>query len=114
MSKKPGLTVDEESKIKTLLALGKTPFAVAKEVGRDPKTVKKLSQRDDAASQIEVMKKDIADQFEGIVQRMLSSVSDEDIQKISAYQRVLSAAVGTDKVRLLRGESTENIALLIQ
>ncbi len=43
--------------------------------------------------------------------RMLTTISDEDITRINAYQRTVSAAVSTDKMRLLRGHSTENIAL---
>jgi len=45
MSKKPGLTVDEQEKVKMLVAMGKTYHAIAKEIGRDEKTVKKM--RDD-------------------------------------------------------------------
>jgi hypothetical protein len=40
---------------------------------------------------------------------MVESISPEDIAKINAYQRTLSAAVATDKARLLRGNSTERI-----
>jgi hypothetical protein len=111
MPKKPGLTLDEEEKIKTLIAMGKTYHAVALEIGRDAKTVKKYAIQSDTQVEIVEKKKELAEWFEGLAERMLESITDEDIGKISAYQRTLSAAVATDKMRLLRGNSTDNMEL---
>ena len=110
MSKRPGLTVEEEQKIKTLLAMGKTYHAIGKEIGRDAKTVKKLALQ--SVSEIYEMKKELADWYEDLARRMLSSITEEDIDRINAYQRTVSAGIATDKMRLLRDQSTENISVL--
>ena len=60
---------------------------------------------------IEVAKDKIATLYEGLTERFLVSISAKDIEKINALQRVTAAAISTDKFRLLRNESTQNIAL---
>lgn len=104
------LTVKELETIKALRASGLTYHAISKEVNRDPKTIKKACLEPEASMQIQEMKQELADMFEELSKRMLTSISDEDILKINAYQRTLSAAVGTDKMRLLRDQSTINLA----
>jgi len=59
-------------------------------------------------------KRELAQEYEELARRMLTSIKDDDIQRISAYQRTLSAAVSTDKMRLLRDQSTDNVAALIE
>jgi hypothetical protein len=44
MSKKPGLTLDEQEKVKMLVAMGKTYHAVAKEIGRMKKQLRNARQ----------------------------------------------------------------------
>jgi hypothetical protein len=44
---------------------------------------------------------------------MLDSITDQDIEKINAYQRTLSAAVATDKMRLPKNQSTENVTAIV-
>ena len=103
--KKPkGLTVDEMEKIKNLLALGRSWNSVAAELGRDPKTVKKYSEQH--SGEIEEEKQELADFFESLAKRMITSISDEDIHNINAYQRTIASAAATDKMRLLRGQAT--------
>jgi hypothetical protein len=51
---------------------------------------------------------EMSDFYEGL---MLTSISDDDIHKINAYQRMISAGIATDKSRLLRDQSTENISM---
>ena len=113
MSRKPPnpLTVKELEQIKVLRASGLTYHAIAVETNRDPKTIKKACLEPEASTQIQEMKQELADMFEGLAQRMITSISDEDIQKINAYQRTVSAGISTDKMRLLKGQSTENIAV---
>ncbi len=107
------LTVKEVEQIKVLRASGLTYHAIAVEIDRDPKTVKRACLEPEASTQIQEMKQELADMFEGLAKRMITSISDEDILKINAYQRTLSAAVGTDKMRLLREQSTVNLDLSI-
>ena len=109
-SPKP-LTVKELEQIKTLRASGLTYHAISREIDRDPKTVKKVCLDPQASIEIQEIKQELADMYEGLAKRMLTSITEEDIQKINAYQRTVSAGISTDKMRLLRNESTENIAI---
>lgn len=95
-----------------LLASGLTCHAVSKELRRSPHTIKKYSQMPEIAEGIEAAKAELADMFEGMARKMLESISSEDIEKINAYQRIVSSGIATDKMRLLRGESTQNINYL--
>ncbi|MHC4277906.1 MAG: helix-turn-helix domain-containing protein [Planctomycetota bacterium] len=112
MAKRPTpLNVSELEQIKALRASGLTYHAISKQLGRAPHTIKKACLKPQVAVQIEAIKEDLAASFEGLAKRMILSIADEDIKGINAYQRTLSAAVSTDKMRLLRGASTENISL---
>ncbi len=114
MPKKPGttgLTMDEREQVKTLLAMGKTYNAVATQIGRDAKTVKKCGEQ--MAPAIVEKKKELAEWYEEIAHRMLESISQEDIERINAYQRIVSSGIATDKMRLLRDQTTDNIAVLV-
>ncbi len=112
MAKKPTpLNVAELEEIKVLRGSGLTYHAIGKSVDRDPKTVKRACLNPDMATQIEKVKVALADRFEDLATRMVVSISDEDITRINAYQRTIAAAASTDKMRLLRGASTENISL---
>jgi len=113
MSRKPPnpLTVKELETIKALRASGLTYHAIAVEISRDPKTIKRACLEPEAQEQIQVIKEELAGMFEGLAKRMITSISDEDILKINAYQRTISAGISTDKMRLLKGQSTENLAI---
>lgn len=113
MPRKPGLTVEEQQKIKALVAMGKTYHAIAKEIGRDAKTVKKFAILPESEVEITEKKKELVEFYEDLARRMLDSITDADIVKINAYQRTVSAGIATDKMRLLSEKSTGNIALLI-
>jgi hypothetical protein len=54
-----------------------------------------------------------ADIFAGLQHRMLISVTNDDIQKTPAIQRITGAAILYDKERLERGQSTVNLAQLV-
>ncbi|MEW6214967.1 MAG: helix-turn-helix domain-containing protein [Nitrospirota bacterium] len=112
MTKRPPnpLTVKELEQIKALRASGLSFHAISKEIKRDPKTVKKACLEPQTANEIQVMKEELANFFEDLARRMITSITEEDIQKINAYQRTLSAGIATDKMRLLKEQSTENIA----
>jgi IS30 family transposase len=105
------LTIKELERIKALIASGMTYHAVAVQIGRDPKTVKNACLKPQTAQEIQVIKQELADMYEELARRMLNSITDADITKISAYQRTLSSGIATDKMRLLRNESTENIGI---
>lgn len=105
------LNVSELEQVKVLRASGSSYRAISREIGRDHKTVAAACRKPKMAAAIEDIKGALSDFFEGLARRMIASISDEDITKISAYQRTLSAAISVDKMQLLRGRSTENISL---
>ena len=114
MPKRPPdrLNIEELEQIKALRASGLTYHAIAKRIGRDAKTVKKACLQPGMANNIEVMKKKLADHFEDLAYRLITSIKDEDIEKTNTYQRVVSAGISVDKMRLLREQSTANVSLL--
>jgi len=105
------LNTGELEQIKVLAASGLSYHAIGKKLGRDHKTIAKACRASEMAPQIEQVKVDLADRFENVAVRMLTAISDKDIMAINAYQRTLSAAISTDKMRLLKGHSTENLAI---
>ncbi len=111
MKKPIPLNASELAQITVLRASGLTFHAISKQLGRAPQTIKKACLAPEMAPQIEQVKVELADRFENVAVRMLTAISDEDIKGINAYQRTLSAAISTDKMRLLTGQSTENISL---
>lgn len=105
------LTVKELEQIKVLRASGLSFHAIAVQIDRDPKTVKKACLEPETSNQIQEIKEELSGMFEGLAKRMITSITDADIQKINAYQRTVSAGISTDKMRLLRDQSTENLAI---
>src|SRR5512139_1842278 len=110
---KEGLSVKEQETIKVLKAEGKTYFAISKVVNRSPHTVKRyLLSSPEVQAHVEQIKDDLASMFEGVAKRMVTSITDQDILKLDAYRRTLSAGIATDKMRLLRDQATHNISSL--
>lgn len=105
------LTTAELEQIKTLKADGKTYNAIALQISRDPKTVKRACLEPVNAVEIVKQTTELADLYKDLAQRMLVSINDDDINKLDAYKRTLSAAVSTDKMRLLSDQSTANISV---
>jgi hypothetical protein len=109
--KQKRLSVEEVEKMKALLANGMTPHAVGKELGRDPKTIRRYAEKTEIAQEIKVIQGELADQYEDMAHRMLTSITDEDIEKLSAYQRMVSSGIAIDKARLLKDLSTQNVGV---
>lgn len=105
----PPLSIQEKEKVKVLSASGKTPHSIAKELSRSPHTIKRYLSCPEASRQIQEIKEELGDFFEDLAKRMITSITDQDIKKINAYQRTVSAGISVDKLRLLKDESTENI-----
>lgn len=63
---------------------------------------------------VEEAKGKLADVYESTARRMLASITDADILKINAYQRTVASGIATDKMRLLRGESTSNQSIFFR
>ncbi len=111
MKKPVPLNASELAQITVLRASGLTFHAISKQLGRAPQTIKKACLNPERAPQIAQVKVALADRFENVAVRMLTAISDEDINALDAYKKTLSAAISTDKMRLLTGQSTENISL---
>jgi hypothetical protein len=105
------LNFDEIEQVKILRANGLTYNAISLKINRNPKTVKKACLVPEIAEEIREMQEELADSYEGLSRRMIDSISDEDIEKLNAYQRTISSGICTDKMRLLRNESTSNISI---
>ena len=105
------LNYHEIEEIKILRADGLTFHAISQKINRDPKTVQKACLDPVIASEIIEIKEVLADQYENLARRMIDSITEEDIQKINAYQRTIASGICTDKMRLLRNESTDNFSI---
>ena len=103
------LNFDEIETVKILRANGLTFHAISLKINRDPKTVKKACLDPVIASEIIEIKEVLADQYESLSRRMIDSITDNDINKLNAYQRTIASGICTDKMRLLRNESTSKI-----
>ena len=108
------LTIQEKEQIKLLLADGGSFNAVAQELKRDPKTIKRYASEPQVSNEIKQKQQNLAEWYEDLAKRMLASITDHDIEKINAYQRTVSAGIATDKLRLLTNQSTENVAILVE
>lgn len=107
------LDFHEISELKLLRANGLTFFAISQKLKRDPKTIKKICLDPETAQDIAEMQEELADAYECLSRRMIESITDDDILALSAYQRCISAGICTDKMRLLRNESTSNVSMLV-
>lgn len=63
--------------------------------------------------QVDKYKNCRADILAGLQERLLSSITDADVQKTPAIQRITGAAILYDKERLERGQSTDNVSVLV-
>ncbi len=104
------LTVPELERAKALSALGHSYRAIAVELNRSDKTIKRaLTRTPEVIQEVKKIKLELSDLFENLAERMVTSITDADIQKLDAYKRTLSGAVAVDKMRLLRDQSTGNL-----
>jgi hypothetical protein len=110
---KKALTLAEQEKAKVLHAEGRTYHAIALTLKRSPHTIKAYLVKPEVVPEIQKVKKELADMFEDLARKMIDSITPEDISKINAYQRTLSGGIATDKMRLLRGQSTERIDAVV-
>jgi IS30 family transposase len=106
------LTTEEQHQIAIMAAEGFTAHTIGKRLQRDAKTVRAALRKPETAVLVEDKKAELADAYEQLARRFLSSITDEDVTKINAYQRMVAAGIATDKMRLLRDQSTSNVSLL--
>lgn len=105
----------ELAKAKTLAAMGHSYRQIGRELGKSDHTIKRaLTASPEVVAEVETMQKDLGDIFDDLAKRMAGSITDEDIKKLNAYQRTVSAAIATDKAQLLKGRPTMSVGLLVQ
>jgi len=81
-------------------------------IGRSKQTVhQRLQPYKDAIENLPVFKENRADIFAIHQQRLLNSLSDDDIKKIPPGSRFTGVGILYDKERLERGQSTGNISM---
>ncbi|MEI6208496.1 MAG: hypothetical protein WCP20_17095 [Desulfuromonadales bacterium] len=103
----------EQTKIAELFAAGKTYFSIGKAINRDPKTVKLALSRPEVQQMVDDQRQELGEMFAQLSRRALEKISDEALEKSSAYQLATIAAIALDKNRLIDGRSTANIAVLL-
>lgn len=88
----------------------------ARRHGVSPATVHAISKDTELAEMqdqavVDARKKAMANYFDYNSDRALSTVDQAKLNAMNAYQLTMIAAVSTDKARLLRDESTENVSV---
>jgi len=106
------LTTTEREQVKVMVASGLSFNEIGRQLQKDPKTVKKVTLEPGAANEIIEMKKELADICESNARRLLD-YPDQDVNALNPYQRTIAGGVMIDKMRLLRDQSTENVAVLV-
>jgi len=105
---KKGLTTEEKELIKLLSAKGESCYAISLQVKRSPHTIKRYLSEPETYLEVQEKKQELSDMFEDVARRMIQSITDENIGSLDAYKRTLSAGIATDKMRLLRDQSTDD------
>jgi len=95
---KKSLTTEEKELVKLLSAKGESCYAISLQVKRSPHTIKKYLSEPETSIEVQEKKQELSDMFEDVARRMIQSVTDESI----------SAGIATDKMRLLRDQSTDD------
>lgn len=109
MKQRSPLTTEEQEKAKILHASGKTVYAVARALDRSPHTLAKFLRKPEIVKEVSIQKEELANLFDSITHRVLSGVTDEDVQKSSLLQKMTAAGISIDKALLLRGQATSTI-----
>ena len=110
---KKGLTTEEKESIKLLSAKGESCYAISLQVKRSPHTIKNYLSEPETSLEIIEKKQELSDMFEDVARRMIESITDESIQSLDAYKKTISAGIATDKMRLLRDQSTDNLGIAV-
>lgn len=103
----------EKQQIAVLAATGKSQRHIAKAVNRDHRTVARVLKEPGVITAKADIEARLADKFERLAEAILDSVSEEDLLKASLQQKSISAATMVDKARLIRGQSTQNAAVVM-
>lgn len=109
MKKKGTIRLSDAIKeqVKVLTAQGHSIRDISKRLNINFKSVMKVQRETDNMEQLRNIEKGkIIKKYWNKVLMALDSISIEKIKKMSAYQMMMTAAIGTDKAQLLSGEAT--------
>jgi hypothetical protein len=98
--KQKHLSSKEKSKILTLTASGMGTSSVAAQIKRHKRTVRNFLSQPEAKEALDNI-------LERLCRQTLANVSPENIEKSTLIQKITSAAIMIDKIRLLRNEPTQ-------
>jgi len=104
------LVAHEKKQIAIMKAQGLTDHAISKAIGRSNKTVTAALRDPVLVADIADYQERIACKYEELAERILDAVSVEDISKASLQLKVTAGGICTDKARLIKGQSTINLA----
>jgi hypothetical protein len=102
--KKTPLTETEQERAKVLHAGGKSANAIAKNLGRNRRTVAKFLDKPEVRQQVSVQREELAGMFDSVAHRVVSAVSDEDVARANLVGKLTAAGIAVDKASMLRGE----------
>jgi hypothetical protein len=105
------LTSEEQEKAEILAASGQTPNYIAKGLGRNRRTVAKFLREPDVRQQVSAQREVLAEKFSQAADRIVSSITPEDISKATLQQKMIAAGVAVDKAAILRDELPPTINL---
>ena len=116
MKKKGTIRLSDEIKeqVKVLTAQGRSIRDISKRLKINFKSVMKIQKETDNIDMEQlrnIEKGKIIKKYWNKVDMALDSITEEKIKKMSAYQMMTIAAIGTDKAQLLNGEVTERFGL---
>ncbi|MGH9604294.1 MAG: helix-turn-helix domain-containing protein [Terracidiphilus sp.] len=113
--KKTHLSESEQAKAEILAAEGVPPTKIGKLLGRHRITVQHHLAKPDVAARVEIDKRKFAELFLSTAERLVKSVTQDDIEKSSLLQRMTAAGIAVDKAAVLTGEGlpTVNVTALL-
>jgi len=113
MGRKPKMTTAERKQAAMLAADGRSPFTIGKIMGRDHKTVAKVLREPNVMALVADNQERLAAKYEQLAESILDNVTYEDFEKATLQQKAISSGTFLDKARLIRGASTQNLAVVI-
>jgi hypothetical protein len=87
------LTSEEQEKAEILAASGQTPNYIAKGMGRNRRTVAKFLNEPDVRQKVSAQREVLAEKFSQAADRIVSSITPEDISKATLQQKMIAAGV---------------------
>jgi hypothetical protein len=101
-------------RIASLYAVGKSATSIAKEIGRSKGAVIHAVRHNDTVKVlIDEQREELADLFDQVTRQALLHITGEKLEKSSARDLGVLAGIALDKTRLLSGQSTTNLSVLL-